>query len=533
MFLWANYFLYRFPFLKPALSRVANYFITSLQFENVDEETQKNYKDAFEKCRWKDHLETVGLNLLSVGNEYASFMPSFERHLRCPSCGKIYPIEQIEYDFKNGKYYAKCDKCGYKGVMELKDEIIRDPNKLIIKHWPVTEILTRHENTVNHTEYYWNVPANERKKILQDNNKFYSKYTPSIVYQTVKAKKALVFSPSNFLHLKMATPTALMTDGRAVPPTMYLFDEFFMHKVIDRQNEAIAYEDINPFRVISFANENTNAASPLLTIDGAEWRDAVERAIEDHRKDPASYTIFPFSMKYEQLGGQGKELTPIELLNSRQANILNGLNIPEELYRMNFQAQQVVGPALRLFENSWKCLPSSYDDFLQKWADVISALKGWEKVKVKLQPITMADNIEQKQILMQLASANTIAKSQMLEIYGLDYREQIRKRIDEQLAEQEITQQKQTEQEIKNLATKSIFDSQPTVNPQDVLSQAQDIARQLYPLNAAQRRAELQKIKGINQQLWLQVKHQLDLLTQQNGPANGENAPPPAAELQQ
>jgi hypothetical protein len=54
------------------------------------------------------------------------------------------------------------------------------------------------------------------------------------------------------------------------------------------------------------------------------------------------------------------------------------------------------------------------------------------------------------------------------------------------------------------------------VTPQDALAQAQQIAQQLFPLDAAQRRSQLQQIKATDQDLYAQVKAQLEQMTSQS-----------------
>ena len=54
------------------------------------------------------------------------------------------------------------------------------------------------------------------------------------------------------------------------------------------------------------------------------------------------------------------------------------------------------------------------------------------------------------------------------------------------------------------------------MTPSDALAQAQQVAQQLFPLDGAQRRAQLQQIKATDQELYAQVKSQLDQMTSQS-----------------
>ena len=52
--------------------------------------------------------------------------------------------------------------------------------------------------------------------------------------------------------------------------------------------------------------------------------------------------------------------------------------------------------------------------------------------------------------------------------------------------------------------------------PQDAVEKAQQLAQQLFPMDGAQRRSQLQQIKGQDQDLYAQVKFQLEQMTAQS-----------------
>lgn len=536
MLWWADHFLFRFGFYRAALNRIANYFITELNIDCEDEKAKDQYKEIFEKLNWKELLATSGLNLLAYGNAFVSVNQGFTRFLVCPKCHKISDINRIDdFGFDKGKYTYKCPKCKYNGVHAPKDVASKDFSKLTIVNWNPREIKLRHERTTNTSEFYWDIPSDEISKISVKDNKFYSKKVPRVIYDAVfeTPPKMIVFNEKNFIHLKMSTPASLHTDGKAIPLCIYMFDDFFMLKVLQRFNEAICFEDINPFRVIAM-DPGTPGSSPILTQNGGAWSEAVDNMVEEHRRDPGSYHKFPFPINYQQLGGDGKNLAPVELMQQGMNNILNALNIPQELYAMTLQTQ-AVGPALRLFENSWSVIPHNYNKLLQYWGEVISKIKGLTPAKISLLPITFADDMERKSVIGQLVSSNSIARSEFLKLYGFDYEDQLRKKMEEDQAAQELQEEEQEKAQLKAQNSASIFNQQQgggaagaggsgqqsyntTGNsPQDILQQAQQIAQQLFPLDGAGRRTELQKIKAQNETLWGAVKSQLDQMTRGAG----------------
>lgn len=517
MLWWANHFILRFGFYRAALSRISNYFITSLKVECDDSSAKKKYEEAFEEMEWKQSLAMSGVNLLAYGSLYLSINQGFNRFLDCPKCHKITSIDRASgYQFTEKAHYIyKCPSCKHQGAHEVVDKPSKDLEKLSVTFWNPREIITRYEETTGESEYYWKIPESYKKQVLKKDNRFFSKKTPKVVYDSILQDRLLAFNERNFIHIRMPTPVGIKTDGKGIPPCIYLFDEFFMLKVLQRFNEAICFEDIVPFRVISMGQETNTQANPILHQSSPMWKGAVERMIDEHRKDPGSYHTFPFPIDYKQLGGEGKTLAPTEMINQAVANILNAFNIPQELYTMTLQVQ-ALGPALRLFENSWSILVDTYNGILNHWADVIGKIRGLPKAKVGLTPVTISDDIERKSIIGQLVSANAIARSELLSMYGFDYRDQLRKKQDEDRAAKELQEEEQAKEQLRQIADNGgASNGQQATSPQDVLSQAQQIAQELFPMDAAGRRQKLQEIKQSDSTLYGAVKQALEELTQQ------------------
>ena len=235
MLLWAEHFLFRNGFYKQALNRIANYFITSLNIECDDKEAKDRYQEVFEKLKWRQILSVAGLNLLAYGNSFITVNQGFNRNLSCPKCGRVDNIDKLEdFEFNKGKYVKRCLKCSYKGEHSVIDKPSSDIDKIHVVHWPAKEIKIRNEDTTGEYEYFWDIPQQYGKKITTKNNKFYSKKTPQVIFECVQNKTMLAFNAKNFVHLKLDTPSTIRTDGKAVPPAMFIFEDFFMLQTLKR-----------------------------------------------------------------------------------------------------------------------------------------------------------------------------------------------------------------------------------------------------------------------------------------------------------
>jgi len=532
MLLWAEHFLYRNGFYKQALNRIANYFITSLTIECDDEDAKKKYQETLDTLGWKQICSKAGLNLLAYGNEFVTVNQGFYRYLNCPNCGKSSNIDKLQnYEFNKNKYSMACLKCGYKGEHKCVDKPANDVGKIHVVHWPAKEIKIRYEETTGEAEYFWDIPQQYAKKVSTKNNKFYSKKTPQIIFECVQNKTMLSFNTKNFVHLKLDTPSTIRTDGKAIPPSMFIFEDFFMLQTLKRYNEVICFEDIAPFRVISMGDASNPAANPLLNQNGAVWTNAVDNMIEEHRRDPGSYHKFAFPLNYQQLGGEGTKLAPVEMMEHAKNSILNALDVPVEMFQMSFQ-QQAAGPMLRMFENAWSVIPSNYNILLNHLGEVIGNILGLPKAKVSLIPITFSDDMDRKSVISQLVSANAIARSELLKLYNFDYEDQVRKKMQEDRMTQDIQKEEQEKDQIAQATEQGLMQmlqggqqqggGAPQGGgggggtPQDAVEKAQQLAQQLFPMDGAQRRSQLQQIKGQDQDLYAQVKFQLEQMTSQS-----------------
>ncbi len=517
MLQWANHFLVRFSFYRAALGRVANYFITSLHIECEDSDAKRKYEEMFDELEWKSILAKAGLDLLAYGNVFLSVNQGFDRFLACPQCGKISALQKIkQYEFdKEARFIYSCPACKFKGPHEVIDKSSKDLKRTSVTFWNPRDVIVFHEYTTDTYEYYWNIPADYSRQVMRKNDKFFNKCTPKAIYDAILQQKLLAFNNKNFIHQRMPTPSGMPSEGKSVPPCIYLFDDFFMLKVLERFNQAICFEDIIPFRVFSLSNDANPNNNMVLNQNAGQWRASVENMIQEHRRDPGSYQTFPFPLAYQQLGGDAKNLVTPELIQLVVNSLLNALNIPQELYSMNLQTQ-AIGPALRLFENSWSSIVGVYNNLLDHWGEVCAKIAGLPKAKISLTPVTLADDMERKSVISQLVSANAIARSELLSLYGFEYKDQVRKKLEEDDTTQELTQEAQTKKQLREMAEAGQMGSgggQGATSPQDVLANAQEIAQQLFPLDPAQRRSELQKIKATDATLYSAVKQALEETT--------------------
>ena len=74
-------------------------------------------------------------------------------------------------------------------------------------------------------------------------------------------------------------------------------------------------------------------------------------------------------------------------------------------------------------------------------------MQNWENLKGRLQPVTYADDIEKKQMQLQLSAGNMISKQTAFSPFGISYRDEVKRMLEEQ--EYMMEQQKHFQEEME------------------------------------------------------------------------------------
>jgi len=140
-----------------------------------------------------------------------------------------------------------------------------------------------------------------------------------------------------------------------------------------------------------------------------------------------------------------------------------------------------------------------------------------------MQPPSLADDIETKQMKLQLAAANQLSRQVALTPLGIDPEADEDQRLQEQQRLDEKTRKIQEESQQKQMLQQQV-QSQPmqaagagmsgvdgaSTTPQDLHGQADQIAKQLLSMPESQRRSEMSKIRKSDETLWALVKSKME-----------------------
>ena len=373
------------------------------QFIGIASVTDTGIEDEVFCCvEHETHTFVVDNGILSkncYGNSFSSLFLPFDRFLRCrnDACRLERPIEKVKFEWtKNFEFKGKCPACGWEGILERIDRKAAKDRDMRVIRWSPHFILIQY-NVITHDYEYRLRIRDSWKRAIQRGDEFYLRTTPWEFIQTIKEDKLFKFSEGALFHMKEQTLAGVRTVGWGIPRFISNFKQIYYIQVIKRYNEALALDYIVPFRVITPKPGSSKMADPLLHQDLSKNKSMVMDMVSNHRKDPATWNYLPFPIEYDALGGEGLQMAGHELINAATDDMLNAQGIPAELYRGTLQVQ-AAPMALRLFQQTWPHLVAAYNEWLNWSSDQIARTESWEPVDSNLQPVTLADDMEKKQI---------------------------------------------------------------------------------------------------------------------------------------
>lgn len=576
---WCEFLFLSYGTYRMAMQRVVRYFLTSIELMDISDDEKQKYEDFLNKdLRIMDVLADAGDNFMAYGNDFLSVYVPFRRYLRCPKCKLERPIQRAEYRWSGYQFNMKCQACNYEGPHQRVDRKSLKQDKLRVIHWSPHEIRILFHPVSGKALYYWEIPAIFKREIERGNT-FYLETTPWEIIEAIKLNRLFRFGDDVVYHLKENTIAGLRTFGWGIPRIFSNFKQAWYIQVLKRYNEAIALDYIIPFRILTPAPGTSREADPLLHMNLQTFQSRVLSMFKQHRRDPTTIHALPFAAKLEMLGAGGAELSPVELLNSGTDELLNAQGVPAELYRGTLQIQALPS-SLRLFERTWVHMVSGLNGLTNWLLERCSALQSWEKVQGRIQPVTLADDIEKKQIQLQLAAGQQISRQTAWAPFGINYREEIKKLFEEEEYSREQMARFQEEQSQKEklqetmaqgamgqmqpgmqpgmaggagmspeqqaqaaaaqqgtpptpqaMAAGAASNMQPgmaagagQVTPEDLAMQAEQIAMQMLGMPYELRRSELLKIKKSNETLHSLVIAKMDKIRQDASSQGGFQA---------
>lgn len=418
LFKWCKFFFYTDPMIGSVVTKLAEYPITDFIYNTKHRHIKERWKKIFEDVMdLKPTLIQIGLDYFAYGNAFVSVNTPFKRFLHCKGCKKDVPLDEGKTDWKfaNWTFSFNCATCKQNVTAELKDVPLRNDHDVNLVRWDPQNIEIDYNPLTGRSKYRYRVPNKTRRDILLGRKDLMAE-VPAIFIQAVKEKKDIILNSSNLFHFKR--PTLAEQDmGWGKPIILHSLKRLFYLYVLRRAQEAIALQRILPLEFI-FPQANASQ-DPYQHVNLASWSTSIQDEILKWRRDPNYISIVPVPLGLERLGGDGRALLlgpEIEIANKE---ITAGMGVPLE---MSFGGMSWSGSSvsLRMLENHFLI----YRRLLLRF---VNWLKGKLRIYLSLPDIEigftefkMADDIQRKQMVLQLNAAQKISDRTLLTESGFD-----------------------------------------------------------------------------------------------------------------
>lgn len=549
---------------RSAMDRVCSYFVTEVEVNSPPGQTTSD--DERDKCREYLH-DGLGIlpkvqqglwNRICYGNTFFSLVVPFKRMLVCkrPRCGTQYALTEVadpknqktfHYKFQNYEFHATCPKCQYTGEWDVFDIDEKDEGRVKIKIWNPKEIEIRHDLYTDDRAYLWRIPEDYKRDIASGDIHHLERVSKEVL-KAIKGNQLFKFNDDVIYHMHEPVVAGLNTRGWGIPRSIINFSDIYYVEVLRRHNEAIALDYVIPLRLITPATKggaDAESIDPLRSVNMGDFMGSARRMLRNRRKDPCGWQTMPYPVQYQVLGADASQLAPRDLIEQGYDALLNGSGVPVEMYKGTLSLQ-VAPVALRQFEATWQHLVHDINQFLSWLVRRLSQVLNWQPVTAKMRRVTYVDDINQQMALLQLMMGNAISGTTALRPFGMVWKDEQRRMIEEQryLAEQSS---KVNEEMAQSEAGKAMLRGQGSMapggqpaqpgaggdpnamgqmgtpastylnnpsnssrSPDDMMADAAALATELGSLPDSQRRSELMALKDKDLTMHRLVKAELE-----------------------
>jgi len=212
---------------------------------------------------------------------------------------------------------------------------------------------------------------------------------------------------------------SLENSGWGLPLVTSSLRDYFFKNIMRRAQAMVLYEHIIQFRVFSpsFVEGNSSLV-PLAT-----WQKEVMTNYLKWRKNPMHIMTSPIPLNVQQIGGGGKALTLFAEIQMTDNNIIKGMNVPRELVEggLTYSGSSV---SLRMLENILMDYVHRSERLVNWIMKKVSDIIHLKYIKAHYLPFKMADDIQLKSLLVNMAQSEMISNEFVGNVFDFDSQEQ-------------------------------------------------------------------------------------------------------------
>jgi len=347
VFKWALWFWERNAKYRTSVQKVVSYFVAGLNItqetgpdEDIDPDTVGNFEELLEDTYdMLPLLVRFGEELAAMGNVFVSAEHILTRTLLCPrnECGWQMALKQLrkgrDYEWKEGKFQGECPGCGRIVKYEFKDSKAsdREGRKIRFVFRDAADMHLQFNRLTNSYRYYYKMPEDIRDAINRG-DAVYLEDAPRVFLEAAESGDLIEFPEDSFFAMRTTTLTALdkLYKGWGVPLFMTAFDNLLRLQHLDKFNEAVTMDYIAPTRMISPSPQNLQAGVTdpnRMSISGDTFRSFIQDSLSKVKENPTTWIVSPVPVNYQMLGGEAKQLAPVDLMEWYTTQILSDMGI--------------------------------------------------------------------------------------------------------------------------------------------------------------------------------------------------------------
>lgn len=521
LFKWAEYLGFHSAHVYGVVRKFGEYPITRFVYESTSEEEKTRHKKLFEEnLRLKGFLTLVSYDVWLYGNAFVSVYEPIKRELVCPHCGTKEDIGAAKYKFNLSKlqFTHDCKQCKRQGVIsKVEDYKLRDMSKITLIRFDPKLIDIEHNRITGESVYYYQIPRDDVSKVRAGNKTFID-HMPLEILRAMQERKTFKFGAGALYHLKMPGPAGVQAQW-GFPPITSAIKNFLFTAVLRRANEAIALEHITPFRIIH-PLAASGQGDPITTIPLDRWKLEMERNMRLFRRDPLRIQFSPVPVGVQNIGGEGRALLTLGELQEAEKNIVLSLGVPMEF--LSGGLGQTRGEiTLRMIENQLQTHIENLNSLVQWIEQKAAAFMGWASIKMRLADFKMLDDVENKQLKIQLWQSQLLSNSTLAEMIDVDLDHERKQRREDALADARAEQETQialqkAQRSLSNQAQQQALQSAggPAYDQQAILASAQPLAEEIASYDAGTRRSRMDSLKGEDFIMYCVVTQLVEQLSQ-------------------
>ena len=247
---------------------------------------------------------------------------------------------------------------------------------------------------------------------------------PDIIKQSVEKKKAVLLNSDCVYHFARNADSSGDNVIWGIPVIANVMKLLMYRTILRQAQEAIAREHIVPMRI--FYLQKMDHYNPM-----GDWSSVSEnlaREIQKSVRDPNYKVVSPVPIGLQNVGGEGRALLLTAEIEQVQNEILAGMNVPREFIfgGVSYSGSSI---ALKILENQFITYRLKLKDFVQNFLikKIAKANGEWINdsddgniVTIKMVDMRMQDDVQQKQLIIDLNSRGKVADEYMWKVMGLD-----------------------------------------------------------------------------------------------------------------